>query len=66
MPISIRKRSLDGASSEPGVILVDGARRTMQDLEALLTVLHPEKDRQLWWYYFDKWAVLDRAQDKVS
>lgn len=60
MPISIRKRSLDTATSEPGVIVVDGARRTMKDLESLLTVLNPKKDKQLWWYYFDKWAVLDR------
>lgn len=66
MPISIRKSSLDRATSEQGVIVVDGARRDKKDLESLLTVLPPEKDKQLWWYYFDKWAVLDRAQRAVS
>ena len=57
MPISIRK--LDGQACEPTAIVADGARRSIRDLESLLTVLDPQHDRQLWWYYFNKWTVLD-------
>jgi len=63
MPISIRK--LDGQACESTAIVADGARRTIKDLESLLTVLDPVGDWQLWWYYFDKWSVLD-GREEVS
>lgn len=57
MPIITRP--LDGQACEPAAIVADGARRSIKDMESLLKVLDPERDRQLWWYYFDKWTVLD-------
>lgn len=58
MPISVRK--LDST------IIVDGVRRSINDLGYLLAVLDPEMDQALWDYYFAKWTVLDGKQEKAS
>ncbi len=61
MPISIRK--LDGPINTPDIIIVDGVRRSINDLGYLLAVLDPEMDQALWDYYFAKWTVLDRRRE---
>lgn len=57
MPILARPPS--GPACEPAAIVADGARRSIRDLECLLTVLDPHHDQKLWDYYFAKWTVLD-------
>lgn len=64
MPISIRK--LDGPINTPDTIIVDGVRRSINDLGYLLAVLDPEMDQALWDYYFAKWTVLDGMQGVAS
>ena len=61
MPISIRK--LDGPINTPDIIIVDGVRRSINDLGYLLAVLDPEMDQALWDYYFAKWSVLDGRRE---
>jgi len=57
---------LDGPCNEDGAIIVDGARRTKEDLEGLLQVLDPNKDPDMWHYVYRKYQALIARNREVS
>lgn len=45
-------------------VLIDGRSYDIQDLEAVLTVMLPNKYPELWDLYFTKWRTLDRKRQR--